>query len=64
MMSARVKGRQGFASMDPEKRRAIARMGGVAAHQSGHGRRWTPEEARKAGAKGGKISRGGRGRLP
>jgi general stress protein YciG len=48
--------------MDPERQKEIARKGGVAAHAKGTGHEWTPEEARRAGAKGGKISRGGRGR--
>ena len=55
--------RQGFATMDPEKQRQLARLGGKAAHAKGTGHEWTSEEARKAGAKGGSISRGGRGRL-
>ena len=44
---------RGFASMDPEKRRAIARMGGKAAHAKGTAHQWTEEEARVAGRKGG-----------
>jgi general stress protein YciG len=45
--------RRGFASMDAEKRRAIASKGGKAAHQKGTAHRFTPEEARAAGRKGG-----------
>jgi general stress protein YciG len=41
-------GKQGFASMSPEKRRAIARLGGIAAHKSGGGHEWTKQEARDA----------------
>ncbi|MGE5392946.1 MAG: KGG domain-containing protein [Candidatus Saccharibacteria bacterium] len=58
------KGKQGFASMSPEKQREIASKGGRAAHMNGTAHEWTREEARVAGGKGGKISRGGRGRLP
>jgi general stress protein YciG len=51
------KGRgRGFASMSPEKRREVASRGGKAAHARGKGRRWTSEEARVAGRKGGLIS--------
>ncbi len=45
--------RRGFASMDVEKRRAIASKGGRAAHQKGTAHRFTSEEARVAGRKGG-----------
>jgi general stress protein YciG len=58
----RPKRRQGFACMDPARRRAIASAGGRAAHSKGVAYEWTAEEARRAGSKGGKISRGGRGR--
>jgi general stress protein YciG len=44
---------RGFASMDPEKRREIARKGGKAAHEKGTAHEWTPEEAREAGRKSG-----------
>ncbi len=47
--------RRGFASMDQEKQRAIAREGGRAAHVSGHAHEFTPEEAREAGRKGGET---------
>ena len=58
------KKRTGFASMDKEKQRAIARTGGLAAQRKGTGHQWTSDEAREAGRKGGIISRGGRGRVP
>lgn len=48
--------RRGFASMDPERQRAIASKGGKAAHQSGNAHEFTPEEARLAGSKGGKAA--------
>ena len=54
--------KRGFASMDPEKQREIASRGGRAAHAKGTAHRFTPEEARVAGRKGGEASRGGRGR--
>ncbi|RJG14961.1 KGG domain-containing protein [Massilia cavernae] len=46
---------RGFASMDPEKQRAIASEGGRAAHASGNAHEFTSEEARAAG----KLSHGG-----
>jgi general stress protein YciG len=57
------RGRQGFASMSPEKQREIASKGGRAAHLRGTAHEWTSEEAAAAGRKGGQISRGGRGRF-
>lgn len=45
--------RRGFASMDRERVREIARRGGRAAHASGHAHEFTHEEARAAGSKGG-----------
>lgn len=50
---------RGFASMDPEKQREIARKGGRAAHQKGTAHEWDSEEARIAGRKGGEASHGG-----
>lgn len=61
--AARPKLRRGFASMSAEKQREIASKGGRAAHQKGTAHEWTSDEARRAGRKGGMISRGGRGRL-
>lgn len=46
------KGR-GFKSMDKERQRLIASQGGKAAHQCGRAHKFTPEEAREAGRKGG-----------
>ena len=43
----------GFASMSLEQRRAIARLGGQAAHKKGTAHEWSTEEARLAGRKGG-----------
>lgn len=45
--------RRGFASMDPERQRELARRGGMAAVASGRAHRWTSDEARTAGQKGG-----------
>jgi uncharacterized protein len=47
---------RGFASMDPEKQREIARKGGRAAHEKGTAHEWTADEARTAGRKGGLTS--------
>ena len=48
------KGR-GFASMDPAKQKQIASKGGKAAHSKGTAHKWTSEEARAAGRKGGRA---------
>lgn len=48
--------KRGFASMDPERQRAIASKGGKAAHESGNAHEFTSEEARRAGSKGGKAA--------
>lgn len=50
------KGRgRGFASMDSEKQRRIASLGGRAAHQQGTAHEFSSEEAREAGRKGGEA---------
>jgi uncharacterized protein len=46
---------RGFASMDAERQREIASKGGRAAHAQGRAHRFTPDEAREAGRKGGKV---------
>lgn len=51
---------RGFASMDRILQREIASRGGKAAHRSGNAHRFTPEEAREAGRKGGQSSKKGR----
>ena len=51
--------RRGFASMDPTEQRRIASEGGRASHASGQGHKWTADEAREAGRKGGLTSRRG-----
>jgi uncharacterized protein len=47
--------KRGFATMSPEKRRAIAQQGGRAAHEKGVAHEFSREEARKAGERGGLI---------
>jgi len=44
---------RGFASMNAERQREIARKGGRAAHEKGTAHEFTPDEARAAGRKGG-----------
>jgi general stress protein YciG len=44
---------RGFASMDKEQRRLIASKGGKAAHRLGRAHKYTSEQARAAGRKGG-----------
>ena len=44
---------RGFASMNSERQREIARKGGKAAHEKGTAHEFTSEEARAAGRKGG-----------
>ena len=46
---------RGFASMDREKQREIARKGGRAAHERGSAHQFSSEEARMAGRKGGQT---------
>jgi general stress protein YciG len=46
---------RGFAAMDAEKQREIARKGGRAAHEQGVAHEWSSQEARDAGKKGGQA---------
>jgi uncharacterized protein len=48
-----TKQNRGFASMDRERQREIARKGGRAAHEKGTAHQFTSDEARAAGRKGG-----------
>lgn len=48
--------KRGFAAMDPNRQREIARRGGQSAHARGTAHRFTPEEAREAGRKGGQAT--------
>ena len=60
------KQRRGFGAMDRTKVREIARMGGAAAHRKGTAHRFTHEEAKQAGSKGGKAphrTRGGKRKI-
>jgi len=52
--SGRTKSIRGFAAMDQDKQRDIARKGGRAAHEQGVAHEWSSSEAREAGKKGGK----------
>lgn len=57
----KAKRKGGFASMDPEKRKQVAAMGGKKAHELGVGHRFAAgEEAREAGRKGGRVSKRGK----
>lgn len=53
---------RGFASISPERRREISSKGGKAAHAVGKAHRFTTEEAREAGKKGGVAPHKSRGR--
>lgn len=46
---------RGFASMDPERQREIAREGGRMAHEKGTAHEFNSDEARIAGRKGGET---------
>lgn len=52
-----VQGQQlrGFARMDRERQREIARKGGKAAHAQGRAHEFSSDEARVAGRKGGEV---------
>jgi general stress protein YciG len=51
------KSKRGFASMSLAKRTAIAKNGGVKAHELGRAHQFTSDEARAAGRKGGKAKK-------
>ena len=55
-LHAKVPGRskRGFAAMDSKVQKQIASKGGRAAHEKGTAHEWTPEEAKRAGAEGGR----------
>ena len=55
-----AKSRRGFAAMSPDTQRRIASEGGKASHASGRGHRFSADEARDAGRKGGLVSRRGK----
>src|SRR3954469_23895339 len=54
---------RGFASMDSERQREIARKGGRAAHEKGTAHEFTADEARAAGKKGGERGSTNRGHM-
>ena len=51
--AARPKQRRGFAVMDPDTLRAVCSQGGRTAQAHGRAHRFNPEEASRAGKKGG-----------
>lgn len=53
--SGEHRGGRGFAGMEAEKQREIARKGGRAAHEKGTAHEFDSEEARAAGRKGGEV---------
>jgi hypothetical protein len=55
VMPEKGKGKRGFASMNEDKQRQIASMGGKAAHAKGTAHEFTADEARMAGRKGGEA---------
>lgn len=57
MEPSKPKGKRGFASMDPEKQRAIARHGGKSVPDEKRSFSQDPELAARAGSKGGKSVR-------
>jgi len=57
-----TKKKRGFGAMDPDAHRAIASRGGKAAHRAGTAHRFTSEEAREAGRKGGIAPHKSRGK--
>lgn len=59
MSEPSTKSRRGFAAMDPEKRRAIARKGGASVPSEKRSFTKNRELAVTAGSKGGSSSRGG-----
>jgi len=53
---------KGLAVLSPEKRKEIARLGGIASHKLGKGHQWSSKEATEAGRAGGIASNGGKGK--
>jgi general stress protein YciG len=49
--------KRGFASIDPQRQKEIASLGGKAAHASGKAHEFNTAEAREAGRKGGRAGR-------
>jgi general stress protein YciG len=61
---AKKTSRRGFASLSPEQLRQIASRGGKEAHRLGRAHRFSYEEAKEAGKRGGTKSRRGSARKP
>jgi general stress protein YciG len=61
-MQPAPKAARGFAALDPAKRSAISSLGGRAAHALGTAHRFSSDEARVAGRKGGLAAHRSRGR--
>lgn len=55
--SEKTPSKRGFASMDPQRQKQIASLGGKAAHASGKAHEFNSAEAREAGRKGGRAGR-------
>ncbi len=55
MANKKGKSSRGFASMNKDKQRLIASKGGKTAHRKGTAHKWTSDEARAAGRKGGRA---------
>jgi len=55
MLDMGTTSKRGFAALDPNRQREIARLGGRAAHAQGRAHEFTSEEAREAGRKGGEA---------
>jgi general stress protein YciG len=53
--TAATRAPHGFAAWDPDKRRQVASRGGKAAHAKGTAHKFTPDEAQRAGRKGGEV---------
>jgi general stress protein YciG len=53
----KIPSKRGFASMDPQRQKEIASLGGKAAHASGKAHEFNTAEAREAGRKGGRAGR-------
>jgi len=54
---------RGFAALNPERQKEIARQGGIAAHVKGTAHQFTSEEAKAAGRKGG-LAKGSKNEGP
>ena len=50
---------RGFAALPSSELRRISSAGGRASHRSGHAHEWTSQEARAAGARGGRAGHTG-----